>query len=309
MLLALLLAAAKAGCAAPEYHALDFWLGTWDVTADGHFDGDDVVSSTQSGCAVREQWTDATGETGESLFFYDRILGRWKQVWVTSAGAWKEKSQIKAPEGAIRFQGELAKGALDRTTLSKLPDGRVQQLIETSLDKGVTWQSWTGVYKRRGGNCETPKHGELDFWLGDWTVKVRARKSPTSDEWSEAPGSNHVSLQDGGCTVVENFHAEGPGTPWSGRSFSQFQKRGVWRQTWVSDQNEFLVFTGGKEGDELVLSGEAAPLPGGGEQRMRMVFSEIAKASFKWRWEATRDAGKTWRPLLFIDYTRVGALK
>jgi hypothetical protein len=291
MLLAILLAA---GCSAPEYHALDFWIGTWDVTADGHYDGENVIAPALSGCAIREQWTDANGSTGESLFYYDRALGHWKQVWITSDGTWKEKSQIKAPEGSIRFGG-----ASGRTTLLKLPGGSVRQVIESAKAT-----SWTGIYTRRAGTCMSEKHREMDFWLGDWTVNVRAPKSPGSDEWTEARGSNHVSLQDGGCTVVESFHAAGPGAPWSGRSFSQLQKQGVWRQTWVSDQNEFLVFTGGPQGSDFVLTGETAPLPGGGEQRMRMVFSEIGKASFKWRWEATVDGGKTWAPRLFIDYAR-----
>src|SRR4051794_5524019 len=73
------------GCSGPEYRALDFWLGTWDVAgAAGKFDGHNVISATLSGCAVRELWSDAEGYNGESLFFFDRSLGRWKQVWATS---------------------------------------------------------------------------------------------------------------------------------------------------------------------------------------------------------------------------------
>ncbi len=70
----------------------------------------------------------------------------WKQVWVTDAGYAKEKELVSAalPDGAVRFQGEVATRSggtvLDRTTLTPLPDGRVRQVIEISRDHGATWQ-------------------------------------------------------------------------------------------------------------------------------------------------------------------------
>ena len=74
----------------------------------------------------------------------------------------------------------------------------------------------------------------------------------------------------------------------------------------MDEQNSYLAFTGGKEGAGFALSGEVAATPDGTRQ-MRMVFSEITPASFKWRWESTADGGKSWRASLFIDYQRSGA--
>ena len=37
---------------------------------------------------------------------------------------------------------------------------------------------------------------------------------------------------------------------------------------------------------------------------MRMVFANIRPEGFAWRWEASLDGGKTWRPELLIEYTR-----
>ena len=84
----LILLAATAPCSAPELHALDFWEGSWNVQdrQTGSFDGDDVVAKMLGGCALRESWTDASGERGESVFWFDASSKRWKQVWVTSAG-------------------------------------------------------------------------------------------------------------------------------------------------------------------------------------------------------------------------------
>ena len=90
------------------------------------------------------------------------------------------------------------------------------------------------------------------------------------------------------------------GQPWAGTSLSQYlpaEKR--WRQVWVDDQGSWLSFTGGKRGDDFVLVGE--PQAG---KTMRMVFHEIREDHLLWRWEGTRDGGKTWTPQLRIEYRR-----
>ena len=53
----------------PDYHKLDFWVGTWDVY-DNH-DRTDVVEKIVGGCATVENWreADGTGE-GKSSFYY-----------------------------------------------------------------------------------------------------------------------------------------------------------------------------------------------------------------------------------------------
>ena len=64
-------------------HALDFWLGQWDVSQDGQLVGTTTIETTLDGCAIFEHWRDAAGGKGTSLFYYDRGTARWKQVWVT----------------------------------------------------------------------------------------------------------------------------------------------------------------------------------------------------------------------------------
>jgi len=227
-MLFVLLAAGSLSCSAPELHALDFWEGSWDVKdgRTGEFAGDNVITKVLGECAVRESWTDAAGNRGESLFYFDWSKRKWKQVWVTTAGAFKEKTQIDAEAGALRFQGEVPRKegghALDRTTLTPLRDGRVSQVIERSTDGGKTWTKWEGVYSRKDRHCTSAEHHQLDFWVGDWDATIRAR---TKDGWALAKGSNHVTVSDNGCTIVEDFHADGPAAPWTGRSVSQFSAR------------------------------------------------------------------------------------
>jgi Protein of unknown function (DUF1579) len=310
---------AAADCSGPEYRALDFWIGEWDVRSPGGDPlGSNHIVSILDGCAVREMWTDARGGKGESLFFHDRALGRWRQVWVTSDGSWKEKTEIEASREpaspararsgrSIRFQGEVlqAQGgtALDRTTLTALADGRVRQVIEVSPDRGSTWSAWEGVYTRRAHSCNGA-HRELDFWIGDWDLVIRARKAPGKDEWAVARGRNRISSVLGGCAIEEDFTADGPSKPWSGKSLSRWvEPERRWRQAWVDDDGGYIALTGGRRGDEVVFEAEPSVRDGKPVQ-MRMVFTDITASAILWRWEATRDNGASWSPMLIIEYRR-----
>jgi hypothetical protein len=146
------------GCAdQPGFDALDFWVGDWTVYIGELQVGTDRVEKILDGCAVAEHWTSATGGRGQSLFYYQRATGEWRQVWVTTGatqpGGVKEKRLAeRLDDGSVRFVGEIpvAGGGsyLDRTTLTPLEGGRVRQLIEISTDDGRTWQAtFDAVYR------------------------------------------------------------------------------------------------------------------------------------------------------------------
>jgi hypothetical protein len=298
------------GCAAPAYHRLDFWLGTWNVLdAEGHFAGTNVIAPILGGCAVEEQWLDAAGHQGRSLFYVDRASGLWKQVWATDGGPIKDKlEQPGAVAGSVRFAGTVWSPngpVLDRTTLTPLDGGKVRQRIEQSGDQGRSWHAWEGTYVRMPRACDSREHHGFDFWLGDWSVVVRSRASVDATAWQETRGSNHVAAVLNGCAVEERFTAEdGKLGSWSGHSVSTWVPAAKkWRQTWVDDQGNYLAFAGGPEGAEMVLVGE--PRPGG--KVMRMVFAGIAKDKIDWRWEASSDGGKSWKAVMTIAYRRLGA--
>jgi hypothetical protein len=162
--LALLLLASPAARAAcgdePRLHALDFWLGHWDVTAGGEPSGKNDIEAILGGCAVTEHWLDVEGNAGLSLFWYDRNADRWKQVWVTEQallpGGAKEKTEVRelTSPTQVRFQGRYpgrGPGVVidDRTTLTREAGNRVRQLIEVSKDGGKTWVSVFDAEYRR----------------------------------------------------------------------------------------------------------------------------------------------------------------
>ena len=143
----------------PLFGWLDFWVGEWRVVIRDQQVGTNRIRKVLDGCAITEEWADARGGTGRSLFYVSPDNGLWRQVWVTNTalapGGVKEKHLIaRYPDGGVRFQGEIVvEGGvvLDRTTLTPLPDGRVRQVIERSSDGGATWTTgFDAMYVRAG---------------------------------------------------------------------------------------------------------------------------------------------------------------
>jgi hypothetical protein len=152
-------AQAPEGCTGDStYAALDFWVGRWRVYVGDTLVGTNHIAKVLQDCALVEEWQDARGARGQSLFYVEPTLRQWKQVWVTEAarrvGGVKEKHLIASlPGGGVRFQGELRQPSghivLDRTTLVPLADGEVRQLIEVSSDGGSSWRpAFDARYRR-----------------------------------------------------------------------------------------------------------------------------------------------------------------
>ena len=141
------------------YHALDFWVGEWDVYIGNRLVGHNLIEKTLDGCAIFEHWRASDGAEGKSLFFVD-YDGHGAQIWVSqwamTPGGVKEKVMVDdPPDGAVRFQGVVrhpeAGAWLDRTTLMPAEDGSVRQLIEVSRDNGSTWSpTFDGIYRPTG---------------------------------------------------------------------------------------------------------------------------------------------------------------
>jgi hypothetical protein len=153
-------------------------------------------------------------------------------------------------------------------------------------------------------SCASAEHRQFDFWVGDWDVSIRARQSPTSEEWGEGKGTQHVESILGGCAIAENFSADGPGGAWAGKSYSMWQPQlGKWRQTWVDDGGSFLEFTGGVEAGAMTLYGAPRTVKDVSFQ-MRMVFKDVTADALHWEWQRSTDDWKTFVVMMTIDYQR-----
>ena len=140
-----------------------------------------------------------------------------------------------------------------------------------------------------GVGCAGPESNQLDFWVGDWDLA-----------YPNGPGQNHIGKVMGGCVIEENFDGDAQ-SGLIGHSVSVYQKAsGKWRQTWVDNQGSFIDLIGGRVGDKFIL--ETVRLPGA--PYARMIFEDIKADSLTWRWQLSKDAGKTYQDSWVIKYTR-----
>ena len=137
--------------------------------------------------------------------------------------------------------------------------------------------------------CSTEEFRQFDFWLGDWDLT-----------WQGGSGTNSITAPLGDCVIQESFSGDmGNGNVFSGMSVSTYDpKSDQWKQTWVDNAGSYLVFTGGMDGDRMILRG------GNEQTQTRMIFDDIKEDSLLWHWEASTDGGKTWQSRWIINYKR-----
>ena len=126
----------------------------------------------------------------------------------------------------------------------------------------------------------------FDFWLGDWDCT-----------FANGSAVNRITKVLGGRVIQEDFRSAGL----NGQSVSVFnEQRQLWMQTWVDDQNSYLLFVGRREPDRMILMGRR---PDGTPNGMRMVWDEIAADAFSWDYQKRSDDG-SWSSQWKIAYRR-----
>ena len=147
--------AVRAACEEPRYHALDFWIGSWDVLSDGEVVAESVIARSAEGCAIVEHYRQRDGYTGTSISFHDPVLHRWRQSWVDTAGAVGEF--VGEPgNDVMAFTGETHRPngtkVMRKMTLTKQPDGTVRQHSLASTDGGKAWKPhYDFIYRKAAG--------------------------------------------------------------------------------------------------------------------------------------------------------------
>lgn len=142
------------GCVQDIHDDFDFWVGRWNVYAPdgGPYQGHNVIEIVEGGCLITENWTGASGSTGQSMNFHDPLAGAWRQVWV-SRGAFIDYTGGLDENGAMVLEGEIfypgnGTRAAFRGSWTPLADGTVCQHFQQQGADGE-WADWfTGIYVR-----------------------------------------------------------------------------------------------------------------------------------------------------------------
>jgi len=133
----------------------------------------------------------------------------------------------------------------------------------------------------------------LDFWLGEWDCA-----------WDGGHGTNSITRELDDAVVLERFEARAP-EAFRGMSVSVYDEHAGWRQTWVDSNGSYWHLVGAPIGDGSPSF--RTPTPVDVEHVFkRMVFSNVERDRFDWRWESS-PTGDEWHERWAIRYTRRSA--
>jgi hypothetical protein len=136
----------------PEARQFDFWVGTWEVSAQGKVAGENRIESILGGWALRESYATKGAYAGHSYNSYNAPAQRWEQFWVDNSGTVLHLTGGLNGEGEMVLSGERITSdgsVVDRITWTPRDDGSVRQHWEVSSDGGATWETaFDGIYRR-----------------------------------------------------------------------------------------------------------------------------------------------------------------
>ncbi|NND44055.1 MAG: DUF1579 family protein [Xanthomonadales bacterium] len=141
--------------------------------------------------------------------------------------------------------------------------------------------------------CDSEKHRQFDFWIGEWSVTVNGQQA----------GHNVIQRVYGNCALQENWSSV---SPFTGGSFNIYDRAtDQWHQTWVDSTGTLLQLDGGIKDGKMVLSGQR-PGPDGSMTTNRITWTPNDDGSVRQLWETSTD-GETWTTAFDGLYVRVDA--
>ncbi|HVR40902.1 MAG TPA: hypothetical protein VMU84_17555 [Thermoanaerobaculia bacterium] len=139
--------------AAPEFRQFDFWLGEWDVEANGAKTARSSIQLILDDCTIYENYgTLNNAYSGKSFSMWNASLKRWEQRYVDTQGS--SSDWIGKLEGDamvfLRTKDATSSATTNRMTYTKEGPDKVRQKVDVSTDDGKTWSTqFDGLYVRR----------------------------------------------------------------------------------------------------------------------------------------------------------------
>jgi hypothetical protein len=145
--------------------------------------------------------------------------------------------------------------------------------------------------------CSAPEYRQFDFFVGDW------------DAYDVQPDTliarNLVTPMLGGCAVREQYHQRDGHI---GESFSTYDaSRGVWHQSWVTNDGQLLMLEGHLEGNRMILIGPEKTKTGATRLVRGIWYPE--STAVRETGERSTDGGRTWTPWFDIWFRPAGAAR
>jgi len=133
--------------------------------------------------------------------------------------------------------------------------------------------------------CADAEYHRLDFWVGRWDVYPTGKDKLVAHSLIEPVY---------GCGIRENWM---PLNNQPGGSLSIYvPSEKHWEQFWIDSGGSRAFFTGGWNGQAMVITGKwGGPL-------VRMSYSKNADGSVRQWGEQSTDEGKTWSPNFDFTY-------
>jgi tetratricopeptide (TPR) repeat protein len=141
-------------CTSPEFRQFDYWLGEWDVEANGQKIARSSIQLILDECVIFENYEAARGYSGKSFSVFEKNEGKWQQCYVDTGGGFHRWTDGHLDEsGSMTFRWDYTlqgQKTLNRMTYVKEGPDKVRQILEASTDDGKTWsQTYNGLYTRR----------------------------------------------------------------------------------------------------------------------------------------------------------------
>jgi hypothetical protein len=134
--------------------ALDFWLGSWDLSWGESGRGTNLIERSVGGRVVVETF-EGHGPRGTlhgmSLSIREGETGPWRQTWVDSSGAYLDLVGVEA-DGRISFQQSTIEHGVTiarRMVWLDVTPNACRWEWQRTVDDGTTWTTeWAIDYRR-----------------------------------------------------------------------------------------------------------------------------------------------------------------
>jgi hypothetical protein len=133
----------------------------------------------------------------------------------------------------------------------------------------------------------------FDFWVGDWDVHLPDGR---------LAGTNHISREQRGCLLIENWQSASGGTGMSINYFDADQDQ--WVQVWNDPSGNQIDIRGGMTDDGMLLTGTIHYVVNDTTFPFRGLWTPLPDGRVRQYFEQANDGDGDWAPWFEGFYTR-----